>query len=255
MVQLVNGMQDVLRGLGALRAHAGLWKWVLAPAAVTLVLFVLLIAGVRHLIDPVVGWLASYLPSWLAGSIASSVLTTMVVVALSIGALFVFVAVAGMIAGPFNELLSEELEARLTGRPGAPFAFGAFVRGFLAGIAHGLRRLMVSLLGLVLVFALGLVPVIGTIVALILGGWIAARGAAYDSYDAVLARRMLSYRAKLAYLADHRGRSLGLGAAVAGMLLVPGVNLVALGLGAAGATIAALELEAAAGRRVATSPR
>jgi CysZ protein len=198
-----------------------------------------------------VDWMLAHLPSFLAGSVASSVLTTMVVVALSIGALFVFVAVAGMIAGPFNEILSEELEARLTGRPSAPFALGAFVRGFVAGIVHGLRRLVVSLLGLVVVFALGLVPVVGTIAAMAIGGWIAARGAAYDSYDAVLARRALSYRAKLAYLAHHRSRTLGLGAAVAGMLLVPGVNLVALGLGAAGATVAALELEARAPARAA----
>jgi hypothetical protein len=33
-----------------------------------------------------------------------------------------------------------------------------------------------------------------------------------------------AYAAKLAYLRVHRGRSLGLGAAVAALLLVPGVN-------------------------------
>ena len=36
----------------------------------------------------------------------------------------------------------------------------------------------------------------------------------------------------------------GIGAAVAGLLLVPGVNLIALGVGTTGATLAALELEA-----------
>ena len=51
--------------------------------------------------------------------------------------------------------------------------------------------------------------------------------------------RMVVLRAdKLAYLAEHRSRTYGLGAATAGMLLVPGLNLVALGLGAAGATVA-----------------
>jgi CysZ protein len=232
-----------------LRTHPGLWKWVLAPAVVTLALFVALIVGVLRLIDPVVGWMIAYLPSWLggtAGSLASTLLTTLVAVALGVGALFVFVAVAGMIAGPFNEMLSEHLEARLTGQPGPPFALGAFLRGFVVGVIHGLRRLFVSLLGLVLVFALGFIPVVGTIAGLLIAGWIAARGAAYDSYDAVLARRAMSYGAKLDYLAGHRQRSLGLGAAVAGMLLVPGVNLVALGLGAAGATLAVLELEAKA---------
>jgi len=89
------------------------------------------------------------------------------------------------------------------------------------------------------VFALGFIPVVGTIAALVLGFWFAARGAAYDCYDAVLARRGMPYRDKLAYLERHRARSLGLGAVVAALLLVPGINLVVLGLGAAGATVAA----------------
>ena len=65
--------------------------------------------------------------------------------------------------------------------------------------------------------------------------------AAYDCYDAVLSRRDLPYEAKTAYLAARRGRTFGLGAAVAGMLLVPVLNLVALGVGAAGATLAVLD--------------
>src|SRR5882762_555776 len=87
-VQLANGVRDVQRGLGALRAHPGLWKWVLAPAVITLVLFVGLIAGVIHLIDPLVGWLIAHVPAWLAsfaGSLVRSVVTSVVVVGLSIG--------------------------------------------------------------------------------------------------------------------------------------------------------------------------
>lgn len=247
-MQLANGVRDVQRGLGAVRAHPGLWKWVLAPAVLTLGVFIALIAGVIHLIDPLVGWLIAHLPGWLAsvaGGLVRSVVTMVAVIGLAIGALFVFVAVAGMVTGPFNERLSEELEAALTGQRSTPFSLAAFVHDFALGVWHGLRRLIGSLIGLVFVFALGFIPVVGTIAAMLLGAWLAAQGAAYDCYDAVLARRSLSYRAKLAYLARHRQRSLGLGAAVAGMLLVPGVNLVALGLGAAGATLAALELDRA----------
>jgi uncharacterized protein involved in cysteine biosynthesis len=47
----------------------------------------------------------------------------------------------------------------------------------------------------------------------------------------------------------HRQRTVGLGATVAVMLLVPGLNLVALGLGAAGATVAAHAMEGEAGTR------
>ena len=90
--------------------------------------------------------------------------------------------------------------------------------------------------------ALGFVPVVGSVAAVAVAVWFAASAASYDCYDAVFGRRMMAYRDKIAYLARHRGRTLGLGLAVAGLLLVPGLNLIALGLGAAGATIADLAM-------------
>ena len=79
---------------------------------------------------------------------------------------------------------------------------------------------------------------VGTLAALGVAAWFAATAAAYDCYDAVFGRRAMAYRDKLAYLSRHRARTLGLGLAVAGLLLVPGVNLLALAIGSAGATLA-----------------
>jgi CysZ protein len=242
MSELSRGIGDLGRGLRFLGARPALWKWVIAPSLVTLVLLIGAIVLVARLAGSLVAKVTGWLPDSLAG-VGGGLLWIVVVAALSFGALLVFVAVAGMVAGPFCELLSEAIEEQVTGQPGPPFSLGAFLRGVVAGLAHGLRRLLAALAGLVVLFAIGLVPVVGTIAALALGGWFTARAAAYDCYDAVLSRRNLPYEGKLAYLARHRGRTLGLGAGVAGLLLIPGVNLLALGVGAAGATLAALELD------------
>ncbi|MDB4962997.1 MAG: putative integral rane protein [Myxococcales bacterium] len=244
MTDLARGFTDAARGLEFLRKHSSLWKWIVAPAVITLVLVIAAILGVASLTTPVVAWLTAHLPSWLEG-IASWILTIVVFLGLGLAALLLFVSVAGMIAGPFNELLSEAVEERLTGRPGPPFSFGAFMHGAVLGTMHALRRLLTTLFGVVLLFVLGFIPVVGTFAAIIVGGWYASRGAAYDAYDAVLSRRELAYKDKLTFLDRYRGRSLGLGVAVAGMLLVPGLNLVALGIGAVGATLAIHDLEAA----------
>lgn len=242
MSALTTGLRDVGRGFDFVKRHPALWKWIIAPSLITLVLLIVAVLGVAALTEPLVTWVTSKLPSWLE-SIAGVILTIVVVAGLSLAALLVFVSVAGMVAGPFNELLSEAVEERLTGKPGAGFALGAFVRGALLGILHGLRRLATAIVGIILLFALGMIPVVGTIAAAVIGLWLAARGAAYDAYDAVLSRREMAYRDKLAYLDRHRSRSLGLGATIAGMLLVPGLNLVALGLGAVAATLAVHDLE------------
>lgn len=221
-----------------LRAHPALWKWVIAPAVITLVVFAAVIAGIAAVVTPITAWVAGHLPGFLAG-VASALLETLIVVVLSIFGLSLFVSIAGLIAGPFNEALSERVEAALTGHPMTPFSLREFGHGALLSIGHGLRRILAVLLALVIAFALGLVPVIGTVAAVLYGAWFTAHATAYDCYDAVLARRFLPYRAKLDFLAHHRLRTLGLGAGVAGLLLVPGLNLIALGLGAAGATVAA----------------
>ena len=240
--ELARGLGDLGRGFRFLNAHPALWRWVLAPAALTLLLLIGAIVLVVRIAGSLVASATSWLPDFLEG-VAGWVMWILVVTGLSLGALIVFVAVVGIVAGPFCELLSEAIEARVTGRPGPPFSLRGLLRGAAVGLLHGLRRLLASLASLVLLLALGLVPVVGTIAAAVLGGWLAARASAYDCYDAVLSRRDLPYAGKLAYLSRHRGRTLGLGAGVAGLLLIPGVNLVALGVGAAGATLAALELD------------
>jgi CysZ protein len=240
MNELGRGLGDVGRGFRFLNAHPRLWGWVMAPAAVTLVLLGAMIYLVLRIADSLVGRVTSWLPDAIAG-VGSWVVWLLVIAALIFGAVLVFVSVAGIVAGPFNEMLSEAVEEQVTGKRGPRFSFGGFVTSFARGIGHGLKRVVLAIVGALLLFALNFVPVIGTIAAMVLGGYFTARGAAYDCYDAILSRRELPYDAKTSYLAERRGRTLGLGAAVAGMLFVPILNLVALGVGAVGATLTVLD--------------
>lgn len=240
MSDLGRGASDLGRAFAFLGQHRRLWGYVIAPALLSLVILVAIGIGVFHLIDPAVAWVVGKLPGFLQ-SIVGSLLWLLVLVALGFGALLVFVAVVGIVAGPFNEMLSEAVEAARTGQPPPRFSLGRFARDFARGLAHGLRRLATAILGALLLFALGFIPVVGSVAALALGFYFTARASAYDCYDAVLARQDLGYDAKVAYLSQRRGRTLGLGAAVAGCLFVPGLNLIALGVGATGATLAWLD--------------
>lgn len=233
-------MHDVWRGAAALAARPRLWKWLVAPSLVAIALLAGAVFAIERAFEHVLAWASAHLPTWLA-HLAAPVLTAAVIAALIAAALLVFVAVVGAIAGPFLEMLSERLEAELTGKLPEKFSGTRFLHELAVSLVHGIRRLIIALVGVLLVLAIGLVPVIGTIAAIVVGGLLAARGTAYDCYDAVLARHSLSYRDKLAYLAEHRGRTFGLGAVTAGLLVVPVINLIALGIGAAGATLACVE--------------
>lgn len=241
MSELSRGLGDLGRGLSFLGARPRLWGWVVAPAFVTALLLAGLIVLITRALDGIVSSVTSSLPSWLA-SLAGAGLTVLIVVVLGAAALLIFVSLAGALAGPFCEMLSEAVEEELTGKPGAPFSLPRVLADALLGIAHSLRRLLTALLGAAFLFALSFIPILGTVAALVLGAWFSSRAAAYDCYDAVLARRSLPYGDKLAFLAQHRSRSLGLGFGVAALLLIPLANLLALSAGAVGATLASHEL-------------
>jgi CysZ protein len=240
--EFTRGFRDAGRGLAFLNAHPRLWRWVIAPAAVTSLLLLGLVIAVSRLTARWVAALTGYMPTWLEG-VAGWVLTILVLLALVAGAWILLATIAGVIAGPFCEMLSEAVEEQLTGRKAAATSLGAILREATVGLGHTVRRLLAAVLGAGLLIAISLLPIAGAIAAVAMGAWFAARAAAYDSYDAVLARRGLAYRDKLAFLQKHRSRAVGLGAAVAVMLLIPGVNLIALGLGAVGATLAVHELD------------
>lgn len=243
MSELSRGLSDFGRGLRFLLARPRLWGWLLAPAVVTLLLMLALVITATALLDGLTARLVSWLPAWLQ-SLAGTGLTALLGVALALVAALLFVSVAGAIAGPFCELLSDAVESEVTGRPSAPFSLASFLKELTIGLGHTLRRLVGAITSAVLLFVLSLLPLAGAILGLALGGWFAARSAAYDCYDAILARRVLPYHAKLAFLSRYRARTFALGAVVAVLLLVPGVNLVVLGIGATGATLAALDLGA-----------
>jgi CysZ protein len=243
MVQLLRGAADVGRGFRFLSANPRLSWWVVAPAIVTLVFIVAVVWTVLVVSAPLVVMLSGWAPDFMEPFVGG-LLRLFAVAGLSVVGFLVYVSLSGLFAGPFCELLSEAVEEQVTGVPAPPFSLVGFLRGLVLGMLHAVRRLAVYLFALVLAFmAASFVPVVGHALGVVLAAWFAASTAAYDCFDSVFGRRLWRYRRKQEFLRAHRGRTLGLGGAVAALLLVPFVNLVALGVGSIGATLATLDLE------------
>lgn len=244
MSDVVRGALDAMRGARFLAARPRLWGWIAAPAVVSLALLIAIVAGAVTIVGPWIAGLVAFLP----GAWAETVVNVALSIVLAVLSLTVFLSVAALIAAPFNEMLSERVEEELTGRPGERFRFSRFLRDVVVGVVHAARRVIVYLLLIAAIFVVSFViPGIGALIATALGAIVTARFASYDAYDAVWARRRWRYREKIAYLRAQRWRTLGLGAAVAALVLVPGLNLVALSIGATGATLAFLDGERASG--------
>ncbi len=214
---LAAGVGDGVRGAAYLARHRELWKWVIAPAVVVALI------GIVTL-----GWLIAILGAlgivgWASLAIASA---------------SVIVTFATLIAGPFNEILSEQIEELAAGVAPPRFSIARFLYELSIGALHAARRGAAYVVIVIVLLAIGhFVPVAGTWLAAAGSAWGTARFASYDCYDAIWARRHWRYRDKTAYLREQRWRTIGLGALVAVMLVVPGLNVVGLAIGSAGATL------------------
>ncbi|HTL33890.1 MAG TPA: EI24 domain-containing protein [Kofleriaceae bacterium] len=232
--ELSAGVGDAFSGAGHLLRHPRLWIWVLLPAVIIAILLILLIGGLITWLSPFIAAVTHYLP----GHFATRLVEILLGIILAIASFSVVFSLASLIAGPFNELLSEAIEEQLTGHPGPKFRVLDFLHDLLIGVIHSLRRIFIYLLSMGVLLLIGLVvPVVGTAIAAI-GGWLAtARFASYDAYDAIFSRRRMRYRAKLQYLNHNLWRTMGIGGVMAFMSIIPVLNLIALSIGAAGATL------------------
>ncbi|MGE0872107.1 MAG: EI24 domain-containing protein [Kofleriaceae bacterium] len=249
--EVARGAGDTLRGAAYLARNPRLWPWVIAPAVVALVLLVI-----------VAGWLLSVasapiaaVSAWLPGEWLDNVLRIIATIIVAVLGVSVFVSVASLIAGPFNEMLSERVEARVTGAPSPPFSVLGFVVDLVVGITHAARRIVRYLILLALLLVVALVPAIGPVLATVGSAYVTAQFAAYDAHDAVFARKRWRYRDKVEYLRVRRWRSLGFGGPIALLLLVPGANVVALAIGATAATLTVIDEDRAARGASRRSPR
>ncbi len=176
--------------------------------------------------------------------LAHGALEVFAVILLSLAGVVLMMLITNIIAAPFNDALSEEVERIRTGKEGAKFRLATL----LAEVARTIRLEATKLLLYALVmgplFGLSLlVPVVGQIVYTVFGFLFTALYFAIDYVDWPASRRKLGvrYRAKLA--GTQFSAMLGFGTAVWLLLFVPFVNLLFMPAAVAGGTLLFLDLQ------------
>lgn len=236
MANLVRGVAEFFGAVPYLLARRKLLRLVLAPFLIALLLAAVLLWWVSSSVDPLVASAMSHLPSFMT-SAAGTALRILLWVAFIGVAYVLFLALVSVLTTPFCEMISEAVEEEYTGSPAPPFSLSTLVRDLALGLVHSIRRLAMFLASLLALFLLSaLIPVVGALLALALGGWFTSRFAAYDCFDTIWARKGTGYPEKMAYLKRERAFTTGLGLAVAGAALVPVVNALAFPLGTIAAT-------------------
>jgi CysZ protein len=251
---MVRGAGFAVRGCVYLATNVRLWRYAILPAAVYLLALLLMGALAWFLADDAYRLLRpeslaqplAEAPWWRDGLrwLLKALLAVAAILMVTGGALLGTLLVAALLAGPFNEKLSEVVELLESGSLPAdqPFRLAALTQDVVRAVWGAVQRLGLFLAVFVPLFMLSLLP---------LAGLLGAAGIfLYSCYflglnflDPVLDRRRLSLRQKLGWTRSVLAVHMGFGLALFGMMLIPVLNLFLAPCFVVGGTLLWLELE------------
>ncbi|MFI1192940.1 EI24 domain-containing protein [Micromonospora sp. NPDC020750] len=216
-----SGVGLLLRGLGLYVRSPGLMLLGIVPALLSGALFVGAFVTLVYFVDDLAALVTPFADDWSAT--ARSLVRVIAGLAfLGVGGLLgvlTFTAVTLVIGDPFYEKISERVEERYGGTPGAVEV--PFWSSLRRSLVDSLRLVAISVLVGIPLFAAGFIPVVGqTVVPVIgaaVGGWLLA----LELTGAAFSRRGMRLPDRRARLKVDRPTTLGFGVAVFVCFLIP----------------------------------
>jgi CysZ protein len=241
----LRGFLYPFRAVWFLASHRRLLWLIALPSAINAALFVV---GTWYLLTHLGEWLGRFLPqgdAWYWTSLFCLLTGAAALIAL-VGGLLALSLIGNIILGPFNEAISEKVEAVATGTLDAtPFRIRTFLNDLLRSLRAEFAKGVFYLSGLLAIVALNLIPLIGTVLSgallvpytLFFLGW--------EFLDYSMERWKLTFRAKLKFAFANALVFCSFGAGASLLVFFPVVNLATIPLCAVGATLLACDLRKA----------
>lgn len=209
----------------------------LIPGAITSLLFGAAIVTLLMNIDHVVAWVTAFANGWDEPWVTALRIAVGValVAAAALVAVYTFTLVTLTIGAPFFERISHAVDDRIgTVIEGAEVPL---LRGILRGVGEALAVLGLTILIGLGLFLLGLIPLVGTVTAAVLGAFTGGWFLALELTAAAFERRGIRFSARRRMLGQRRSVTLGFGVAAFLLFLVPLGAVATMPAAVAGATL------------------
>ncbi|MCW4457495.1 EI24 domain-containing protein [Microbacterium sp. MPKO10] len=240
--ELWAGVTALGRGFGSWRTRPRLMALGLIPAGIAFVILAASLITFAAFLPTIVEWATPFAASWneAVQVIVRIALGLVAFGAASVLAVLTFTALTLAIGDPFYERISRGVEEDLGGE--IPDAEG----GFWRGIVDGLQLVALGVLAAVLMFLLGLIPIVGSIAAAVLGFIITARLLARELTSRTFETHGVPLGVRRKLLKRFRWRVLGFGIVTQLCFLIPLGAVAAMPAAVAGATMLGRDMLAAA---------
>jgi len=234
-------MQELLKGaaylwLGFQLIHKqGIRRYAYLPMAINTLLFSI---AIWFGITEFDGWLHTLMPSWLPDWLASIVMWLiwpLFVLLLALIVFFTFTLIANILAAPFNGVLSEVVEKRLSGESPPQISFLQMLKESPRMVLNEFRKIAYLLVWMLPLLLLSVIPVLN-LIAPILWVFFSSWTFALDYHDYPMGNHQLSFSRQRSILKKHRKLALGFGLATLVATMIPLLNFLVIPAAVAGAT-------------------
>jgi CysZ protein len=217
----VSGVGLLVRGLGICLRSPRLYALGLLPALIAGLLYAAALSVLIVFLNDLSSGITWFADDWSTGwRDAIRVFAGLAVLGVAgLISVLTFTAVTLLIGDPFYEKISEAVENRFGGVPGAVET--VWWRSLGRSLADSLRLIGMSLLFGIPLLLIGLIPVAGQVLGAVLGGAVGGSVLALELTGVPFQRRGLRLRDRRRVLGGNRAMSLGFGAAVFATFLVP----------------------------------
>ena len=225
----LSGAHYLIKGLSLIQ-QKGLRRFVIMPIIANFILFA---GAFYYLFTHLSDWLAPFeewLPSWLEW--LTFLLWPLAVISIFIVFTLLFSSIANFIAAPFNGLLAEKVELKLTGQPLNNSNVKELLQDIPRVFTRELHKLAYSLPKTLVLLMLFIVPIVGPVLWFIFGSWMMS----LQYVDLAFDNHKISFSQMLRQLKTDRTRNLGFGSLVLLCSSIPLVNLIIMPIAVCGAT-------------------
>jgi len=219
------------RGFRIMR-QPGVRIYAVMPLLINTVLFASLIWFGYEQFSPLVDYMMSGIPAifnflrWIIWIIISTFTAIFI--------FFTFTPIANIVAAPFNALLSEKIEIRLTGKTiGVNSSFMKMARDSLLSQVRKLVYIIFWSAVLLLISLIPLVNFAAPFLWVIFGSWLLS----LEYLDYPMGNHELNFTRQRQILAARKGLSLGFGSSVMVLTSIPLLNFIVMPVAVAGATV------------------
>jgi CysZ protein len=239
MQNMIKGARYLFQGFSLIH-QPGVRRFTYLPMFINTLLFSMAIwFGVTNF----GGWLDALMPSWLPAwleSILMWLVWPLFFLLLAIIVFFTFSVVANILAAPFNGILAEMVEKKLSGSPPPEMPWSQLVKDSPRMIVNELRKLGYLLRWAIPLLLLSWIPGLNLLAPalwLLFTSWTLA----LDYHDYPMGNHQLDFKQQRNRLRQHRGLALGFGGATMLATMIPIVNFLVIPAAVAGATVLYLE--------------